>query len=267
MNLLFSVSDTSAKRKLWDIGKKIVAERGGKLWDLTNIRSGGTVSYEDFKSTIQSIVSYSGPKDLYLVDMTEFSTIYFSLLLKVLEYPSLGDFWLIGSPSSIPATIRSRCFRSGGSAIIHDKDVKDGKALELEVAGYLEFMGKEVSSVSALLPIIVPLTETYSVELATGMAVMKSAFVDFLYMLDVANLGSFSVLMSFKDKLKGSAFFWLFMEWLSPEVNIFNRKELEVCSFLRDGKFLSHLLRFQGETVNDLLLPFVISYKVVTSKP
>lgn len=259
MNLIFTSADRAIdfRVRVQEKAAHEAKKKKGTLWYAEKY------TLDEFRSWIQHIISFSSPNDIYLIDVDGFSASFFSILLKSLEVQSLGDFWLFASSLNLfPATIKSRCFVMKLDCLSSEV-VDGGKEIEVEIECCLEVMGREVASVSSLIPTVVPLSNLYSVEMATRMALMKPTFVDFLYMLDVGSLGSFSTLMSFADKLRGSAFYHLLSEWLLDETGIFSPKEKSVCSFLRDGKFVNLLFKMPIGISDDFLLSFVISYKAI----
>lgn len=201
-----------------------------------------------------------------MVNTQGFGGEHFALLLKSLENPTVGEFWLYGrNRSDYPATVFSRCQLN---ILTSDEETNQMRELEdvlakMKAGKYTDSAAHEVPSADSLMPYLKYLGH-YDMSMGVAMVLMKSTFVDFLYMLDVANLTSFSTLMTFAEKLNDeTVVFNLYEEWLA-ENKIFSEKALKVCSILRDPKIRAELAT--KTTLGKFFVPFLICYKMTKMK-
>jgi len=233
---------------------------GSKFYDC-DVTSRDTIrnSVDVFKRT-------SNKDEVLLVDTENLYYDNFGVFLSVLEYKYLqGQIWFYGYRvlSAYPLSIRSRCVILGRRLNVESESVKD--FLEAHNA---EQFKEEFSYLHIYPPLFI-----------WDMLSSRERFIAFMYNLEHSSRENFHILFNQfvemgepkeeekeKEKAEGNCFVYLFYEWLkAKEQNvIFTAKELEVCKFLRTGKFEKHLNTFLGTDIvmEKYLFPFLISYKM-----
>lgn len=219
----------------------------------------------EWRDKLKSYVEFSHPGDIFVVNVAGFGEEHFALLLKSLESLTVGEFWLYGRLlASYPLTVRSRCQvtldqEEGEVDMVGLQLVLD----EVKAMKKLDSASKDVPRAEFFVPYLYNLGH-YDTSMAVAMVLLKASFVDFLYMLDVSNLSSFSALMSFAERLKDeNAVLNLYEEWLA-ENPIFSEKELRICPAIHDPKIKADL--DNKLVLGKFFVPYLICAKMVKSK-
>lgn len=212
-----------------------------------------TSSRQSVRDSIDSFVQFSTKEDRFLVDITGWSDIgYWGIFLKTLEDENCrGEIWFYGGfLVNYPLTIRSRC-------------QVEGKHFDLESASFKEFLKEHdaeqfVDDFEEL--------KVYNLGTAWDMLSSKSRFITFMYHLNGTSKENFHLLFAPLTDMESRCYVNLFFEWFQKNP-IFSSSELEVCEFLRDGKFEQILPRFLNTSffVEEYLFPFLIAYKMMRS--
>jgi hypothetical protein len=203
---------------------------------------------------VDSFVQFSTEQDRFLVDVLGWLVEdgYWGMFLKALEDENCrGEVWFFGGfLVSYPPTIRSRC-------------LVEGKAFDMESVSFKEFL-KE-NSAEQFADDFKEL-RVYNLVAAWDMLSSKTRFITFMYHLNGTSKENFHLLFAPLTDMKSKCYMNLFYEWFQKSP-IFSSSELEVCEFLRDGKFERILLRFLNTSffVEEYLFPFLISYKMKRS--
>lgn len=209
---------------------------------------------------------FSRSGDVFVVNTQGFSEEHFALLLKSLENPGIGDIWMYGrQESDYPATIRSRCqlfyVQSDENVLILQELESVLEKIKAEKTS--DSITKDVPQADSLLPYVKHLGR-YDMSMAVRMVLMKSAFVDFLYMLDGANMLSFSTLMTFAERLNDEIVILnLYGEWLA-ENPLFSDNQLRLCSEIRDYKLKAEFDK--KEVFGKFFVPLLICWKMSRAK-
>lgn len=213
-----------------------------------------TSSRQSVRDSMDSFRQFSTKKDRFLVDIGGWliEDGYWGIFLKTLEDENCrGEMWFYGGfLVSYPLTIRSRC-------------LVEGKHFDLESDSFKEFLKEHdaeqfVDDFKEL--------KVYNLVAAWDMLSSKSRFLTFMYHLNGTSRENFHLLFAPLIDMKTPCYINLFYEWFQKNP-IFSSSELEVCEFLRDGKFEQILPRFLNTSffVEEYLFPFLIAYKMVRS--
>ena len=211
-----------------------------------------TSSRQSVRESLDSFRQFSTETERFLVDVGGWfiEDGLWGIFLKTLEDESCkGEIWFYGGfLVSYPPTIRSRCS-------------VEGKEFDLESESFKNFT-KRVGA-EQFLPDFVHL-KVYNLGTAWDMLQSKERFLIFMYHLNSTSRENFYLLFAPLTDMKAPCYINLFYEWFQKNP-IFSSSELEVCKFLRDGKFEQVLPRFLNTSffVEEYLFPFLITYKMV----
>ena len=211
-----------------------------------------TSTRQSVRNSVDSFVQFSTEEDRLLVDVLGWLVEdgYWELFLKPLEDVSCrGEIWFYGGfLVSYPETVRSRCHI-------------EGKAFDVESASFKEFLKKNDAEQFAD---DFKELRVYNLVAAWDMLSSKERFLTFMYHLNSVSRENFHLLFAPLIDMKSQCYTNLFYEWFQKNP-IFSSSELEVCEFLRDGKFEQILPRFLNTSffVEKYLFPFLITYKMV----
>lgn len=206
---------------------------------------------EIIRVTVSRYAEFCGEDSVLLVDARVYTKERFGYFLKILEDPNLpGSIWFYGAVlSKYPFTIRSRCQVVAFQAA-HEKDIWKNYCSTM---GQVEYY-----------PMILNLKQ-YDSLAAYTMLENKDRFVDVLYGLEITmNFNTYRTSLEQVDVY----FLFLYIEWLNKNP-IFSEKQLELCPFLREKKFI----RMFGDLSNwhcpnkeqaVLLFTFMFAYKAIS---
>lgn len=210
-----------------------------------------TSTRKSVRDSLDSFKQFSPKEGRLLVDVGGWliEDGYWGIFLKTLEDESCqGEIWFYGGfLVSYPLTIRSRCSVEGR----HFDQGSESFKLFTKRVGAEQFLPDFEN------------LKVYNLVLAWEMLKSKTRFISFMYSLSTTSGENFHILFSQLDEMKSRQYAFLFQEWLQKNP-IFSSSELEICEFLRDGKFEKLLYRFLGAThlLEQYLFPFVITYKM-----
>jgi len=213
-----------------------------------------TSTRQTMRDSVDSFIQFSTKEDRLLVDVLGWLVEdgYWGIFLKPLEDENCrGEIWFYGGfLVSYPPTIRSRC-------------LIEGKAFDVESDSFRKFV--ESCNAEQFVDDFKEL-KVYNLVAAWDMLSSKSRFLTFMYHLNGTSKENFHLLFAPLADMKSKCYTNLFYEWFQKNP-IFSSSELEVCEFLRDGKFEQVLLRFLNTSffVEEYLFSFLISYKMVRS--
>lgn len=211
-----------------------------------------TSSRQSVRDSVDSFVQFSTKEDRLLVDVLGWliEDGYWGIFLKALEDENCGgEVWFYGGfLVSYPSTIRSRC-------------LVEGKAFDVESDSFKEFV--KACNAEQFVDDFKEL-KVYNLVAAWDMLSSKTRFITFMYHLNGTSKENFHLLFAPLIDMKSKCYINLFYEWFQKNP-IFSSSELEICEFLRDGKFEKVLPRFLNISffVEEYLFPFLISYKMV----
>lgn len=211
------------------------------------------------RQNIESFRRFSHPRTTMLVDCGKFKYRNFAVFLKVLEETIVsGQIWFYGVPLSFyPPTIRSRCQVVGF-------DHRKISMMEFLKERGGEHLAEQFEGLYA-----------YTLEAAWEMLEQKGNFMSFMINLGSIGYEDFYLIYSRLKNLdkeekeqaadkKPLREVWglLFNEWLLKS-SIFTDSEIKVCPWLRADRFERVLVKFLWGGADQLLLEFLISYRMV----
>jgi len=213
-----------------------------------------TSSRQSVRDSLESFRQFSTKTERFLVDVAGWLVEdgLWGMFLKTLEDGSCrGEIWFYGGfLVGYPPTIRSRCS-------------VEGRAFDLEDYSFKKFLkDNDAEQFTAEFKKL----QVYNLGAAWDMLSSKARFLTFMYHLNSTSRENFHLLFAPLVDMKSSCYINLFYEWFQKNP-IFSSSELEVCEFLRDGKFEQTLPRFLNTSfyVETYLFPFLIAYKMVRS--
>ena len=211
-----------------------------------------TSTRQSIRDSVESFGQFSTEEERLLVDVGGWliEDGYWGIFLKALEDENCrGEMWFHGGfLVHYPLTIRSRCS-------------VEGRAFDLEDYSFKKFLkDNDAEQFTADFEKL----KIYNLVAAWDMLSSKARFLTFMYHLNSTSRENFHLLFAPLTDMRSPCYINLFYEWFQKNP-IFSSSELEVCEFLRDGKFEQILPRFLNTSffVEEYLFPFLITYKMV----